>query len=62
MVDMNMQPSNALVSLRNDTCLQAGRPPMGFLNPFLYQNSHAFTDITVGSNAIGRGKLLASAA
>jgi hypothetical protein len=28
---------------------------MGFLNPFLYQNRKAFTDITKGTNAIGRG-------
>lgn len=25
------------------------------LNPFLYQNVGAFTDITVGSNKVGRG-------
>ena len=25
---------------------------MGFLNPFLYQNARAFTDITVGNNVV----------
>ena len=27
---------------------------MGFLNPFLYKNAAAFTDVTKGSNNIGR--------
>ena len=27
----------------------------GFLNPFLYKNAAAFTDVTKGTNAIGRG-------
>merc|ERR1711957_490487 len=31
------------------------KPAMGHLNPFLYQNPDAFTDITVGTNAIDRG-------
>merc|ERR1711998_500822 len=26
-----------------------GKPPMGFLNPFLYQNPDAFNDVTLGS-------------
>ena len=30
---------------------QTRKPPMGFINPFLYQNAAAFTDITVGDNA-----------
>ena len=30
---------------------ERGMPPMGFLNPWLYQNEHAFTDITVGDNS-----------
>jgi hypothetical protein len=45
----------ALVSLLNEARRQKGHHPMGFLNPFLYQNTDAFTDITVGTNAIGRG-------
>ena len=28
-------------------------PPLGFLNPWLYANADAFTDVTVGTNAIG---------
>ena len=43
----------AMVSLLNEARLQAKRPPMGFLNPFLYQNAHAFTDVVNGTNAIG---------
>lgn len=41
-----------LVSLLNEARLQAGKPPMGLLNPFLYANPGAFTDVTVGTNAI----------
>jgi subtilase family serine protease len=44
-----------LVSLINDARIQAGKKQLGFLNPFLYQNADAFTDVTLGTNAIGRG-------
>jgi len=43
------------VSLLNEARLAAGKPAMGYLNPFLYQNAAAFRDVTVGTNAIGRG-------
>jgi hypothetical protein len=43
------------VSLLNEARIAAGKPPMGYLNPFLYQNAAAFRDVTVGTNAIGRG-------
>ena len=45
----------AMVSLINEARLKAGKPPMGFLNPFLYANADAFYDCTKGTNAIGRG-------
>jgi subtilase family serine protease len=45
----------AMVSLLNEARLNAGKPAMGFLNPFLYKNADAFTDVTKGSNKIGRG-------
>ena len=35
--------------------LARGDKPMGFLNPFLYAHPHAFTDVTLGTNAIGGG-------
>jgi len=44
----------SIVSLLNEARLKAGQPPMGYLNPFLYQNADAFTDVTVGTNAIDR--------
>ena len=44
-----------MVALLNEARIQHGKPPMGFLNPFLYQNADAFTDVTLGTNAIGRG-------
>ena len=45
-----------MVSLINEALLQKGGKALGFLNPFLYKNeADGFTDITVGTNAIGRG-------
>jgi len=44
----------ALVSLLNEARLQDGMPPMGFLNPWLYQNPDVFTDITQGSDKFNR--------
>lgn len=44
-----------LVSLLNEARLQADKPQMGFLNPFLYQHPDAFPDIVHGTNAIPRG-------
>jgi len=43
-----------LVSLLNDARVSKGKKPMGFLNPFIYSNPQAFTDVTVGNNAIDR--------
>lgn len=45
-----------LVSLLNEARQQKDGKPMGFLNPWLYQHPEAFTDITKGSNKIGRGE------
>jgi tripeptidyl-peptidase-1 len=45
----------AIISLVNDALLAEGKPPMGFLNPWLYAGGFkAFTDVTSGS-AIGCG-------
>jgi tripeptidyl-peptidase I len=44
-----------LMSLINEARLRSGKAAMGFLNPFLYKNADAFTDVTKGSNKIGRG-------
>merc|ERR1711998_189864 len=46
----------ALVGLLNEDRAQNGGKPMGFLNPFIYANTDAFTDVTKGDNAIGRGE------
>lgn len=43
-----------LVSLLNEARIRAGCPPLGHLNPWLYQNPGMFTDITLGTNAISR--------
>jgi len=39
-----------MVSLLNDARLAAGKPTLGFLNYFLYQNEAAFLDIIHGDN------------
>ena len=44
-----------MVSLLNEARFKAGKPQMGFLNPFLYANPDAFFDVVKGTNAIGRG-------
>jgi subtilase family serine protease len=44
-----------MISLINEARIVAGKPVMGFLNPFLYKNADAFTDVVLGSNKVGRG-------
>ncbi|KAJ7731325.1 family S53 protease-like protein [Mycena maculata] len=41
----------AMIALINDQLIAAGKPVLGFLNPFLYANPTAFTDITIGHNS-----------
>ncbi|KAF9077784.1 peptidase S8/S53 domain-containing protein [Rhodocollybia butyracea] len=43
----------AIVALLNDELLSAGKPPLGFLNPWIYAHPEAFNDITSGSNYQG---------
>eukprot|EP00421_Protoceratium_reticulatum_P041138 CAMPEP_0168449620 /NCGR_PEP_ID=MMETSP0228-20121227/47695_1 /TAXON_ID=133427 /ORGANISM="Protoceratium reticulatum, Strain CCCM 535 (=CCMP 1889)" /LENGTH=585 /DNA_ID=CAMNT_0008464173 /DNA_START=43 /DNA_END=1800 /DNA_ORIENTATION=- len=38
----------------NSLRLAAGKPPMGFLNPFIYQNPSGFQDVTLGCNKASR--------
>ena len=41
----------AIVALVNDALLTEGRPPLGFLNPWLYAGGRrTFRDVTIGSN------------
>lgn len=47
-------PSAAgIIALLNDARLQAGKPVLGFLNPWIYQNQGKWNDITKGSNEGG---------
>jgi tripeptidyl-peptidase-1 len=48
----------AIISLLNEVCLDAsaGKKTLGFVNPLFYQNPDAFTDVTVGSNAVGENQ------
>ena len=47
--------ASAVIALVNDALIAEGKPPLGFLNPWLYSEGYkAFTDITSGS-AIGCG-------
>ncbi|KAH8646085.1 Pro-kumamolisin, activation domain-containing protein [Xylariales sp. PMI_506] len=39
-----------IVTLLNEARYAAGKGPVGFLNPTLYQNPDAFNDITIGNN------------
>ena len=41
----------AIVAKLNEARLGAGKPPMGFLNPFIYKNPAAFFDVTTGVNS-----------
>ncbi|KAA1474803.1 subtilisin-like protein [Dentipellis sp. KUC8613] len=40
----------SILALLNAELIQAGKAALGFLNPFIYANQDAFTDITAGSN------------
>ena len=44
-----------MISLINEARAAAGKSPLGFLNPFIYQNTEAFMDVTTGSDKVGRG-------
>jgi hypothetical protein len=39
-----------MVGSINDALLSAGKAPLGFLNPFLYQNQPLLFDVTLGDN------------
>eukprot|EP00930_Biecheleria_cincta_P086318 TRINITY_DN7562_c0_g1_i1.p1 TRINITY_DN7562_c0_g1~~TRINITY_DN7562_c0_g1_i1.p1 ORF type:complete len:559 (-),score=78.46 TRINITY_DN7562_c0_g1_i1:22-1698(-) len=39
-----------IIGLLNDLRLQRGKATLGFLNPLLYQNADAFSDITTGAS------------
>ncbi|KAK7001682.1 family S53 protease-like protein [Favolaschia claudopus] len=41
----------AQIALINDRLVAAGKPVLGFLNPWIYENTDAFTDITEGHNS-----------
>merc|ERR1712187_922011 len=46
-----------MIAVINEHRLANGKPPMGAVNTFLYQNAHAFDDITKGDNKYyGNGK------
>jgi tripeptidyl-peptidase-1 len=42
-----------IIALLNDVRLQAGKPTLGFLNPFIYSHTSAFNDITTGHSTGG---------
>jgi tripeptidyl-peptidase-1 len=42
--------AGGVIGLLNDARLAAGKTPLGFLNPLLYEVGSAFTDITAGTN------------
>ncbi|TFL02170.1 Pro-kumamolisin, activation domain-containing protein [Pterulicium gracile] len=40
----------SIIALLNEELLSAGKPHLGFLNPFIYQNLDAFNDFITGNN------------
>ena len=40
----------AVFAKLNDIRFKAGKPSLGFLNPFIYKNNKAFNDVTTGCN------------
>lgn len=40
----------AVVALLNDELMSNGKPPLGFMNPWIYAHPEAFNDITAGNN------------
>jgi len=42
--------ASGIFALLNGLRLSAGKAPLGFLNPFIYQNPNAFNDVTSGVN------------
>jgi len=42
--------ASGVFALLNDLRLAQKKPPLGFLNPFIYQNPTAFNDVTSGKN------------
>eukprot|EP00035_Acanthoeca_spectabilis_P003573 m.94115 g.94115 ORF g.94115 m.94115 type:complete len:292 (+) comp12209_c0_seq1:1412-2287(+) len=43
-----------MISVINGARMAAGKPALGFLNPWLYKNTAMFKDVTVGSNKVSR--------
>jgi tripeptidyl-peptidase-1 len=41
----------SIIALINNARLDAGKGPVGFINPVIYANPQAFNDITSGSNS-----------
>ncbi|KAJ7221468.1 subtilisin-like protein [Mycena pura] len=41
---------SSVIGLLNDQLITAGKPVLGFLNPWIYANPQAFNDITTGNN------------
>jgi len=55
-------PVTAAVFARlNGLRLADGKPPLGWLNPFIYQNGDAFNDVTTGRNGKGSDGFTATA-
>ncbi|KAF7356383.1 Family S53 protease [Mycena venus] len=40
----------SVIGLINDQLVAGGKPPLGFLNPWLYSNAAALNDVSAGSN------------
>jgi tripeptidyl-peptidase-1 len=54
---LSVQIFASIVALLNNERIAAGRPPLGLLNPLVYQNSAAFTDIITGKRLDWRAEV-----
>jgi tripeptidyl-peptidase-1 len=51
LLTMDLQVTAAIIALLNDARLRAGKPVLGFLNPWIYSSGYkGFTDITAGQS------------
>lgn len=41
-----------IIARLNDELVSAGKPTLGFLNPWIYKNQDAFNDITIGKSPL----------
>jgi tripeptidyl-peptidase-1 len=54
---LSVQIFACIVALLTNERIAAGKPGLGFLNPLIYQNPQAFTDIKTGKRLAWRAEV-----